>query len=48
MSSWKQITINQTVAYLFAAVYKQWSHIASYNDWSNVYKVVDFAKEIGQ
>ena len=45
MGDLEQITINQAVAYLFAAANKQWLHILSYDDWSDVYKVVEFAKE---
>lgn len=45
MSDLAQITINQTIAYLFATANKKWPHIASYDDWSDVYKVVEFANE---
>lgn len=45
MGDLEQIIINKTVAYQFAAANNQWPHIASYDDWSDVYKVVEFAKE---
>ena len=45
MGDLEQIIINKTVAYQFVAANNQWPHIASYDDWSDVYKVVEFQKK---
>lgn len=44
MNDLKQMTINQTVAYLFAAANKHRCRIA-FDDWSDVYRQIEFSRE---
>ena len=45
MSVLELVAINQTGTCLFAAANMQWPRMVSFDDWSDVYKVVEFTKE---